>query len=177
MLEFVAGPGKAAAAPKEQSRIRVCIRSYNSYCWRVNQTYNNVKHFSFPQYDYDTGDFLLDMWDIIRHPKHKLCIMGSEHQDPFGHTSGMIGQFGELGEFVPALVQDSYVRFKVELDSLKAAPNTKPRVLQQGPVYHFLLRPPTVVRLQFPHAPVWMYPVDSDLVPSSKYKNKAISWL
>lgn len=174
VLEFTAGPGKAAALPKEQASIRACIRNYNSYCWRVNQVYNNVHHFSFPQYNYDTNDFLLDMWDTIKHPIHKLQIMGSGHRDPFGHTSGMIGQYGDMGEFVPALVQDSYVRFQVVLDPKD---KTKTRVLQPGPVYHFLLRPPKIVRLQFPHSPVWMHSVDRDLVPSSKYKKNAISWL
>jgi len=158
------------ASDKEQASIRGCIKNYDSFCWRVNQVYNNVYHFSFPQYNYDTEDFLLDMWTLIHHEKHKVQIMGTEHTDPFGHTTGMVGQYGDMGEFVPALVQDSYIRFKIVLD-LKHKKTNKTQMLRETQVllpdvvYHFLLRPPKIVRLQFPHNPVWIHPMEEDLVP------------
>jgi hypothetical protein len=85
---------------------------------------------------------------IVDSKKYSLEVYGGVHMDP-GHTSGMIGQYNEIGEYVPALVKDTYVRFKVNLNIKNAKKEAVPvfSVLNTLSVFHYLVGVPVVVSL------------------------------
>jgi hypothetical protein len=174
MIEFVPGPHGETCSKKEQARITESLKP-GSFAWRVNQVYNNVYHFSSHK-PYDTELFLQELKYIVDSKHHKIQVMGGLHTDPYGHTSGMIGQYEDYsgyGEFFPAITKDTYIRFKIVQDQkwFKVL-----RVLDHFSVFHFLMQVPYIERLQLHHTtPVYMQePPSGDLVPTSRYAKNAI---
>jgi hypothetical protein len=173
MIVFVDGPHGEQVTKKEQNQILKDL-AQGSYAWRVNETYNNVHHFSSHN-AYEIKDFFTDLQYIVNSKYHKLQVMGNVHTDPYGHTSGMIGQLTPYGEFAPALTKDTYIRFKIHQD-----PNHFKilKSLDHFSVFHYLVRPPHIEKLQLhPSIPVTMYPIPEDLIPSSRYTRSQITFI
>ena len=74
--------------------------------------------------------------------------MGSIHEDPFGHSSYLIGQYDEE-RFFPSVVKDKYIRFKVVFD--KKYNSSRFNILNEYFIFHFLVDVPEVVKLQLHH--------------------------
>lgn len=173
MIDFIDGPHGEKISKKEQNQILQHLAE-GSYAWRVNEAYNNIYHFSSHN-AYEYNDFHNDISYIMNSKYHKLQIMGGIHSDPYGHTSGMIGQMTMYGEFVPALVKDTYIRFKILQDP---AHFKILRCLDHFSVFHFLVQPPHIEKLQLqPSIPVAMYPLSQDLIPSSRYSRSQIVFI
>lgn len=171
MLEFIPGPNGERITLKDQKHIRECL-SPNSFSYHVNYYYNNNHHFSAP-YTYDIEPFLKEIQRIIESTTHTLQIMGGIHTDPYGHTSGLVGQYTEYNEYFPAIMKDTYIRFKVLMKSqiaLKALNNTN--------VFHYLIAAPHIVKLQLGvKAPITMVQVPKEFIPTSTYKNNWYIWV
>lgn len=171
MITFVDGPHGEKISKQEQKRIHQALEK-GSVPWQINEFYNNVLHFSSHK-SYDIQHFLSDMSYIIENKHHQLQIMGGIHQDPFGHTSGMVGQFTQpYNEFIPCLVKDTYIRFKVHMD-----PNHFKiiKCLDHFDVFHYLVDVPYIEKLQLhPSVPVVMFPTHDHLLPKTRYKNSSI---
>lgn len=182
MLEFTPGPHGERISPTQQKIIEEafisCMDASSKY-HKVNVAYNNIHHFMFSQYDYDIQTFLSEIKNVVDSSFNKIQVMGDVHTDPYGHTSGLIGQYTEYQEFAPAIVKDSYVRFKLQFDPkhVKAY-----KVLDPSKIYHFLIDVPSIVQLQMHHTiPVYIYPLydlkgkrivnPQSLYPSTRYKN------
>ena len=173
MIVFVDGPHGEKISKQEKNQILEYLAE-GSYARRVNEAYNNVFHFSSHN-SYDINDYFKDMQDIIDNKNHQLQIMGGVHSDPYGHTSGMIGQMTPYGEFIPALTKDTYIRFKIHQD-----PNHFKilRCLDHFQVYHYLVNPPMIEKLQLnTSVPVAMYPIPEDIIPSSRYSRSQIVFI
>lgn len=170
MIVFVDGPHGEKLSKKEQKEIEKHLIS-GSFAWRLNMAYNNMLHFSSHS-SYDIHTFLKDLQYIRDSKQHTLQIMGGEHTDSYGHTSGMIGQYTPYGEYVPAVVKDTYIRFKIIQDTkhfkmLKS--------LDTFSVYHFLVSAPYIEKLHLHSSvPVVMYPIEKDLLPISRYSRSQI---
>lgn len=183
MIEFLNGPHGEKINDNQKSFItsvlKSCDNPYNFY-HQINIAYNNVNHFC-NQHNYNIHYLLKEIKNLAHDKHHKLVIMGSIHFDPFGHTSGLIGQFDDYKEYNNSIVKDSYVRFKVYIN-----PNYsyKYKTLQDNVIYHFLLDVPEIIHLQLGRKiPVYMYTlynstgealVFPDLYPKSKYKELQI---
>lgn len=173
MLEFVAGPHGEKISLKEQSQLRECLKE-GSFCWKLNETYNNYGHF-YSHNQYDISSFLNELKYLLEHKYHKVQLMGGVHTDTYGHTTGMIGQYTEYNEYVPSVVKDSYIRFKIYLD-----PNHMRvlRVFDTFSVFHFLTSAPHIEKLHLgKQYPVYMSAVDASLIPTSNYKGITIGFI
>jgi len=177
MLEFIDGPHKEIADAKERKHLMelmtTCMDTH-SFSHKLNIMYNNEYHFSNMQYMYDIHAFLKELKMLIDSIYHKVQVMGSVHSDPYGHTSALIGQYSVYGEFVPSIVQDSYIRFKIVMDPK----HTKIlRVFSPEVIYHFLVDKPKVVRTQLArHFPIVMASHDMSLYPTTSYKSLQIQY-
>jgi hypothetical protein len=175
MIEFISGPNKnfKLANSQEERKIRRCMSNFDAPCWRLNEIYNNGDHFSFAQFNYDTDSFLNEIWDIANCSVDTLEVMGSVHSDPFGHSSMMIGQYNEKGIFVPVVVKDYYIRFKVAF-----GPKSKRKlnILKEGYIYHFLVKRPEIVMVMLPidTHPVCMMPIEEYMTPTFANSKKKI---
>ncbi len=132
MIKFTSGPHGQLTNEYEMQHIIECLHSQTFR--DINHAYNNYWHFSNTIFAYDIGSFLADMDKLIHSQVHTLRVIGSVHKDP-GHASGLIG-YWEDGKFRPAWVQDTYVRFKVELD---ANTYTNLCCLDSHSTYHYLI--------------------------------------
>ena len=165
MLDFIPGPNGERISPKDQKYIRESL-SPNSFSYHVNSYYNNSHHFSAP-YTYDIIPFLKEVQRIKESTVHTLQIMGGVHTDPYGHTSGLIGQYDEYNEYFPAIMKDTYIRFKVLIKSQIAL-----HALNTINVFHYMISAPHIVKLQLGvKVPVTMIQVPQDFVPTSAYKH------
>lgn len=170
MIVFVDGPHGEKIGKQEKNQILEHL-AQGSYAWRVNEAYNNIYHFSSHN-AYDIKDFFTDMQYIANSKYHQLQVMGGIHTDPYGHTSGLIGQHTPYGEFVPALTKDTYIRFKVHQDQ---AHFKILKCLDHFSVYHYLVKSPHIEKLQLPTSfPVSMYPIAEDILPTSRYTRSQI---
>lgn len=173
MIVFLPGPHGERLQPNEEKEILAALDE-GSLAWRVNSHYNTFTHF-YSHSEYDTATFLRELKYLIDSRVHKVDVIGGIHTDPYGHTTGLIGQYSDFGEYMPAMVKDTYIRFKVNLNPshMRAL-----RAFDTFSVFHFLMTPPHIVQLTLsPRFPVYMGPVKSDLVPSSRYKGVAISFV
>ena len=166
MIEFVVGPNGEKISEKQKASITSML-SPKSFAWNVNEIYNNVNHFSSHQ-SYDTNVFLDEIKYIVNHKHHTLKVMGGVHTDPYGHTTGMIGQYSPYNEFFPALTKDTYIRFKIQQDEryMKML-----RALDTFSVFHYLVDVPEIIQLRLHHTtPVVMAPIIAEpYVPKSRY--------
>lgn len=160
MIEFVPGPHGEKVTAKEKKLITELLENcFNPEHFgnHVNIAYNNVAHFSSQQYDYDTVTFLRELRDMVQSTKHKVQVHGSIHTDPYGHSSSMIGQYNEYHEFMPCIVHDSYIRFKLVIDPKYMK---KMNALNDVVFFHFLVQVPQVVHAQLgDYIPIVMYPI------------------
>ena len=140
----------------------------------INRLYNNATHFSSPLIGYDINTFLREIRKAI-HNKSDVTveIMGNEHSEPFGHSSYLIGQYNEYGEFVPARVKDRYIRFRVV--------SKKSTWFNAGQIFHYLIDVPSIEQLGMP---VYNQPVMGkqfipyqNLIPISHYKRLNIDFI
>jgi hypothetical protein len=186
MLEFIPGPNNEIISKEEKDRLTDMLKKCNDVSTlghQVNIAYNNITHFSSPQYNYNINEFLKALSDIVNSKSFTIEVMGSIHSDPFGHSSSLIGQMSQYGEFLPCLVQDKYIRFKVNMKN-----HINNKIL--GPlnitsIFHFLVDVPEIIRLQLhQRTPCVMYQLintdgkkmkDPDLYPSSRYKYTKIN--
>lgn len=165
MLEFISGPNGEKISSADQNNIRKSL-SHNSHSYYINKYYNNSYHFSAP-YTYDIDPFLKEINKIIESKVNILQVMGGVHTDSYGHTSGLIGQYNEYNEYFPAIMKDTYIRFKVLIKSQMTLV-----ALNAVNVYHYLIELPHIVKLQESvKCPVALLPVLHELVPTSSYKN------
>ena len=177
MIEFVAGPHKELVGAKEKKMIEEMLKTCTdkaSFSYRLNTMYNNAGHFSNIQYMYDISAFLKELKAIADSIYHKVQVMGSVHTDPYGHTSALIGQYTYEGEFVPSLVQDSYIRFRIVMDPrhMKIM-----RVLNTEMIYHFLVDKPRIIKTQLNrHIPVMMASHDMSMYPTTSYKSLQVQY-
>jgi hypothetical protein len=162
MIEFVSGPHGETVSSKERKFIEQALAE-NSDSYNINRIYNNGYHFSSQQYTYETSTFLRELSNLIQSQFHKIVIMGGVHSDPYGHSSGLIGQYGDYGEFFPSIVKDNYIRFKVVMEKkhMKAL-----RALDETHIFHYLITTPEITQLQlnvhYPIAlPDYNYPLQS----------------
>lgn len=154
MLEFVPGPHRETVTDKQKQHIAHCFRK-GSHSYMINLAYNNAAHFSSFHNQYNITQFLKEIDYLINSKEHKIQVMGGIHSDPFGHSSNMIGQVVGFGEFYPAIVQDTYIRFNVLMDPKNPE---KLQALDSVQTYHYLIEPPTLVKLQQRHnIPVYVY--------------------
>lgn len=169
MIEFVVGPNGQKISDKEKVAITKML-SPASFAWNVNEIYNNVHHFSSHK-AYETKTFLDEVKYIANHKHHKLIVMGGIHQDPYGHTSGMIGQYTLYNDFFPAITKDTYVRFKIQQDEryMKML-----HALDSFVVFHYLVDVPEIVKLQLHYTiPVVLAPIiTQNYLPRSRYTAK-----
>jgi hypothetical protein len=123
---------------------------------------------------YDTGAFLKELKTMVDSIYHKVQVRGSIHTDSYGHTSALIGQYTEYGEFVPSIVQDSYIRFKIVMDPK----HTKiMRVFHPDVIYHFLTDKPKIIKTQLNRRyPIVMASHDTSLYPTTTYKTLQIQY-
>lgn len=160
MIEFIPGPHGEAVNQKEKKLITELLTNcsnHEHFGNHVNVVYNNQHHFSSPQYDYDIRTFLMELKSIVDSPHHKIQVMGSVHSDPLGHSSMLIGQYSDIGEFYPALVRDSYIRFKVYNHPKYFK---KLNILNDMYIFHFLVQVPQVVQTQLGgRSPIVMFPL------------------
>lgn len=184
MIEFVLGPNNEMITASEKTfvtkMLNTCLE-VGSLSHQVNFAYNNVYHFYNPQYQYDIMYFLKELKNMVDSVHHKVQVMGSIHEDPFGHTSNLVGQYSGYGDYIPSIVKDRYIRFKVKMD-----PKNRKilRTLDETNVFHFLVDVPEIVKLQLPVShPITMRPlINSDgnlleypsLYPKSKYKKSKL---
>jgi hypothetical protein len=184
MLEYVPGPHNEVITTKERKYITELLESCNnkkSFGYQVNKAYNNGYHFSSFQNQYDIDHFLHELYTIVTSKYHTVQIMGSVHSEPFGHSSSLIGQYSPYGEFLPCMVKDKYIRFKIVMDhkNMKIL-----RTFNTISVFHFLTDVPQVTQTQLDsRVPLYMNPlINSDgsymeyptLYPTSRYKNSTI---
>lgn len=177
MIEFVTGPHNSTAGAQEKKLLTEMLTTCmdrTSFSHRLNAAYNNAYHFSNPQYMYDIGAFLKELKTMVDSIYHKVQVMGNVHTDPYGHTSALIGQYTEYGEFVPSIVQDSYIRFKIVMDPKHAKIM---RVFQPEMIYHFLTDKPRIVKTQMTrHYPIVMASHDTSLYPTTTSKTLQIQY-
>lgn len=171
MLEFVDGPHGEKISKQEQARLKELLTP-GSHAWKLNEIYNNVFHFS-SYHNYDIKDFLSELKYLIDSKVHTVQVMGGVHTDPYGHTSGMVGQMTEYGDFLPAIIKDTYIRFKVVMDTKHFKIM---RTLNHFSVFHFLTSVPHVEKLQLhPSVPVVMQELPhASFMPTSRYTRSQI---
>lgn len=188
MLDFIPGPNNEKISDKEKLEITNMLQNCNKveeFGHQVNIAYNNITHFSSPQYNYDINEFLKALSAIVNSVSFHIEVMGSIHSDPFGHSSSLIGQMSQYGEFLPCLVQDKYIRFKVNMKNKINDKILGP--LNTTSIFHFLVDVPEIIRLQLHQSnPCVMYQlINTDgkkmeypkLYPSSRYKYTKINVL
>jgi hypothetical protein len=149
--------------------------THGSHAWKLNEIYNNVIHFS-SYHNYDIRDFLNDLKYLIDSKVHTVQVMGGVHTDAYGHTSGMIGQMTDYGEFVPAITKDTYIRFKVVMDPRHFKIM---KTLDHFSVFHFLTDVPVVEKLQMhTNMPIVMQELPhSSFTPRSRYARSHIVYI
>lgn len=178
MIEFVPGPHGQVASASEKAKITAGM-SPTSMSYYVNQVYNNPHHFSSPQFQYDPNTFLRELLNMIDSQFHKVEVMGGIHSDPFGHSSGLIGQQSPYGDVFPVIVKDTYVRFRIKMHQnyVKAL-----RALDTVNTFHFLMQVPDIVKVQFMRVPVKVYITDHRFLPRSEhyksltYETAVVAW-
>jgi hypothetical protein len=174
MITFVEGPHGEKITKAQEKKLRDAL-SPDSFAWQLNTVYNNIVHFSSHN-NYDALGFLTDLKNLIEHKHHTVQVMGGSHTDSYGHTSGMIGQMTPYGEFIPAVVKDTYIRFKVimDLNHFKIL-----RAIDHFSVFHYLLEVPIVEKLHLhPSNPIVMYELpDASLAPRSRYARSQIVFI
>lgn len=173
MIIFLPGPHGEKLSKEEQGTIKNLLHP-SSLSWQINAYYNTYNHF-YSHNNYETDTFLQELQYIIKSSIHQMQVCGGIHTDTYGHTTGLIGQYNEYGEYVPSVVRDTYIRFRIYMDSkhfkLLHALNTES-------VFHFLIKTPHIERLgTYKRFPVIMFPVDSSLLPSAKYKHLNITFI
>lgn len=172
MIEFVQGPNNQACSPEERRYIETLLRSCNditSFSFILNWTYNNPGHFSSMQYDYNIRGFLDELAALVNSRYHKVQVMGSIHEDVYGHSSQLISQYTQYNEAVPCLVSDKYIRFQIRQDPKHAK---MLRHLNETVVFHFLVDKPTIIKVhQKLSKQVYLHPgIVHDMFPYSNYK-------
>jgi len=172
MLEFVLGPHGETISQKQKDKI---VHAFSSdYYNRINTFYNIPNHFGTAKYNGDVTSFLREIESIVDSKYHKLQIMGDIHTDPYGHSSYLIGQYDDYNVFIPAIVKDNYVRFKVVQDPkhykmLRSIDDTR--------IFHFLMTPPSIVQIYDIYRPTYMNYVDKDIAPITRYKRINIQYI
>jgi hypothetical protein len=168
MLTFIPGPHGEKVNKNEENFLRECLTPGSS-CWHLNEVFNNVHHFSSHQ-SYVIQQFLSELKYLIDHKEHQVQIMGTTHTDAYGHTSGLIGQYDDYGFYYPALVQDSYIRFKVVINhaSFKVL-----KALDTFSVFHYLVKPSFVEKVHLPTKYAVYVPANTPphAMPASRYKS------
>jgi hypothetical protein len=185
MIDFIPGPNQEKVSDTEKEEITYMLKKClikTTFAHQVNKAYNNFEHFASPQYNYDIDNFLKALSDIANSTSYTIKVMGGIHSDPFGHSSSLIGQTSYYNEFTPCIVQDKYIRFKVDMTN-----NFNQKIL--GPlnttsIFHFLVDVPKIIQLQLHYSiPSDMYPLINtngnqmkypDLYPTSRYKSNVI---
>ena len=180
MIEFVPGPHGEVISGNQRLVIEMALKDCmmkTATSHLVNVAYNNTHHFMMNTFDYDIKGFLIELKNAVDSMYNKVVVMGGVHSDPFGHTTGLFGQYNEYNEFCPAIVKDSYIRFRFVFDKkhVKAY-----KVLDEIKVFHFLVDVPQIVQLQLNYrVPVYIYPFydfygnlisSKELYPKSRYK-------
>lgn len=118
----------------------------------INLAYHNPYHFSTQIQKYEVNGFLDDLHKLCDSVMYKVIVMGGEHMDT-GHISQSIFQVDDYGNPQFLMVQDTYIRFKIECSNPSFT-----NVLKPGHVYHYLTRPPTILWLSMDpryHISVW----------------------
>lgn len=115
----------------------------------INMAYNNPHHFSTELQHYDVLTFLEDMYKICESVTYKVIVMGGQHVDT-GHVSRALFQVDDFGTLQYLMVQDTYIRFKVECSNERFT-----KVLQPNRIYHYLTRPPRILWLSMHPRSVW----------------------
>lgn len=184
MIEFVPGPHGETISSSQRATIEKALKDClvnTSMSHLINVAYNNTHHFMMDTFDYDIRGFLTELKNAVDSIFNKIVVMGGVHSDPFGHTTGLFGQYNEYNELCPAIVKDNYIRFKLVFDKkhVKAY-----KVLNDVNVFHFLVSVPHIVQLQLHHrVPLYIHQfydfngkvvVKKELYPTSRYK--AIAW-
>lgn len=174
-VEYVPGPHKQVLEPSQKAAITKALQtcaSQGSFYGALNTQYNNVTHFGMPMFDTDPQMFLADIQSAASSKWHTLQVMGSEHSDPYGHSSHMFGQINGYGYFEPALARDTYIRFKLVQDPK----NYKIfRSMNESKIYHFLVKSPIILKIGDVRHPVIVADTaDSRILPIAhpSYKNK-----
>ena len=134
-------------------------------------------YFGNPNISYDIYVFLRELKSVIDNRYHTIEVMGGVHADPWGHTSYMMGQVNDYGEFVPVLTKDKYIRFKLVVD------NKHPRqfaALNTTSIFHLLVQVPEIVKIPLHvSVPVQKSPRIKKVLeisdPSSHYKSLKFS--
>lgn len=177
MLEIVPGPHGETISQHEKQKIINAFSSCTdptSIYYRINSHYNNALHFGTSKYEGNVNMFLKEIKNIVDSKYHKIQVMGGVHSDSYGHSSHLIGQYDNYNVFMPAIVTDNYVRFKVIQDHK----NYKVlRSLDETHIFHFLMTPPTIIQLFNAYRPVFMYYTDEDISPYSRYKRLNIQYV
>lgn len=167
-IKFVPGP-KGEQAPSQsvkgqiEKALLTCATS-NSPSFLLNTFYNRSEHFGVPTPYSDVTIFLQDIHAAATSKFHDIEVMGTEHSDPFGHSTQLIGQYDAIGTYYPTIVRDNYIRFKFRMDhnNFKVF-----RALNEQHIFHFIISPPMVVQLQLGvRIPIVMYtPPSTNIIP------------
>jgi len=147
MIEFIAGPHNEKITLNEKffivNMLRTCYTMHSrSFC--LNMKFNNFAHFTVPTCPSNIAQFLLELSLLAHSENVTVQVMGGVHTDSYGHISGLIGRYNEFNEFVPCIVRDKYIRFRIVPKEMKALQGTCS--MSPASVYHFLVDDPVVVR-------------------------------
>lgn len=140
MIIFEKGPGGQEIDENEKNKIKNAFK-YNSNEIEINYAYNNAYHFANNNGNYDINIFINEVMNIVNSPIDELVILGGIHQDPYGHSSYIIGQ-KDKDTFYPSIVQDSYVHFKIRMKHFRPL-----HTLNITNSFHFLMDVPRIVKL------------------------------
>ena len=179
-VRYVKGPQGQEFSPAMRSaltkKLMTCAEPNNTL-GLINTFYNSAEHFGMPMFDTVPHAFLKDIQTAANSTHHTIEVMGTEHTDPFGHSTVLIGQYDmAYGTFYPAIVKDCWIRFRIVLDHQHYKIFHS---LSESKIYHLLIDTPTIVHLQLGvRTPVVMMQIpDLRLAPHEirKYTGK-IRW-
>ena len=169
VIRYVEGPHKAKTpTPKERMTLTHALSRCaepNDFFHMLNMYYNNPQHHGR---QLDTLKFLEEIQRAATHKFHEITVMGTEHSDPYGHSSNLAGQYDDYNNFEAAIMQDHYIRFTFKLDEKNFKVKEAFDILNGSMVFHFLVKPPTLIKLPLTvRRPVVMYALgDRRLMPS-----------